>query len=107
MSKHTQGKWEVSKCTEHTDLHYICSYPNNVVVARTCYAVQSEANAQLISCAPEMLEALKKSKRVIRSLKLSMQAHPDNEPGSEFDDFTQTAERMESEIDEIIKKATL
>lgn len=58
-AKHTQGKWEVSPCNEHDDLHYICAIPNNIVVARTCYATQSEANARLIAASPELVEALK------------------------------------------------
>lgn len=44
------------------------------------------------------VKLLEKAMQVIRSLKLSMLAHPDHQAGSEFDDLTTTAEKMEREI---------
>lgn len=52
----------------------------------------------------EMLSLLEKSRKMIQSLKLSMLVHPDCEEGSEFDDFTTSAQETEDEIEELINK---
>lgn len=61
---------------------------------------------QLISKAPEMLEMLHKAKLELSRIKCSMMAHPDCEEGSEFDDYTNSAEEVENEIEQLIKQAT-
>lgn len=52
-------------------------------------------NARLIAAAPDLLSALQEAKRLICSLKLSVLAHPDCTEGSEFDDYTSTAQEFE------------
>lgn len=60
--KGTKGKWEVEKHPDSKTIFYI----NNRYFIKgniaTCYSIsdtnESESNAQLISCAPEMLEML-------------------------------------------------
>lgn len=42
-----------------------------------------------------LVERLKETDRVLRSIKMSMMAHPDHETGSEFDDMTDSAEDQE------------
>lgn len=61
--KGTKGKWTIEKDKEYSTLHNIWSDAESILVsgtliARTCYAPLSEANAQLISKAPELLDAL-------------------------------------------------
>lgn len=67
---------------------------------------EEAANAQLIAYAPEMIEILRETRKVIKRLKLSMLAHPDCETGSEFDYKTSMADRMELKILSLIEKAT-
>lgn len=64
------------------------------------------ANALLISKAPEMLEMLEKAKTELSRIKNSMRAHPDCTEGSEFDDYTSSAEDCENNIEQLIKQAT-
>ncbi|MCT4330939.1 hypothetical protein HZP13_14565 [Elizabethkingia anophelis] len=52
----------------------------------------------------EMLSLLEKSRKMIQSLKLSMLVHPDCEEGSEFDDYTTSAQETEDKIEELINK---
>ncbi|HAY3540801.1 hypothetical protein CMU73_05655 [Elizabethkingia anophelis] len=52
----------------------------------------------------EMLSLLEKSRKIIQSLKLSMLVHPDCEEGSEFDDYTTSAQETENQIEELINK---
>lgn len=52
----------------------------------------------------EMLSLLEKSRKMIQSLKLSMLVHPDCEEGSEFDDYTTSAQETENEIEELLNK---
>lgn len=54
----------------------------------------------------EMLEMLKKVKSELSRIKGSVMAHPDCIEGSEFDDYTNSAEEVESEIEQLIKEAT-
>jgi len=62
--KGTKGKWELSTHSDEKKWHNIKSEKG--VFARTFYGelhpiiteLESEANAKLISCAPEMLEML-------------------------------------------------
>jgi len=56
--KGTKGKWESYDLNDGSGLHGIFSSKANTIVARTCYLPLSEANAQLIAHAPEMLEML-------------------------------------------------
>lgn len=65
-----------------------------------------EANALLMSKAPELLEMLSEASSVIQRLKLSMLVHPDCQVGSEFDDYTSLAQETEDEIEKLIKEAT-
>lgn len=66
----------------------------------------AKANALLISKAPEMLEMLEKAMIELSRIKLSMLAHPDCTVGSEFDDYTTSAQECEDEIEQLIKEAT-
>ncbi|MDV3750623.1 hypothetical protein CMU19_04350 [Elizabethkingia anophelis] len=52
----------------------------------------------------EILSLLEKSRKMIQSLKLSMLVHPDCEEGSEFDDYTTSAQETENEIEELLHK---
>ena len=62
--KGTPGKWFYEQDKEYPTLHNIWSeshdsiFTNGILIARTCYAPRSLANAQLIAHAPEMLEAM-------------------------------------------------
>lgn len=63
--KGSKGNWSVEQCKEFETLHLIWStseksiLDNGTLIARTCYAPLSKANAQLIAHAPQMLEILK------------------------------------------------
>lgn len=67
MSKHTPGPWfpieSVNAETQGLHLIWSRSKPNEtgVLIARTCFAPQSEANARLIAAAPELLEACRRA----------------------------------------------
>lgn len=52
----------------------------------------------------EMLSMLEKSRVEIARLKRAMLVHPDCEEGSEFDDYTTSAQETEDEIEELINK---
>ena len=54
----------------------------------------------------ELLNALKEATITIGKLKRSMLAHPDYTKGSEFDDYTDTAQKVEKKCEEEIEKAT-
>jgi len=51
----------------------------------------------------ELIEMLGRASKTIKSLKLSMLAHPDYTEGSEFDDLTSIARDQENEIDSLIQ----
>lgn len=58
--KGTEGKWSTRK-SEHYPIHEIWRLSENeipVYIARTCYSLNSDANALLMSKAPEMLEMI-------------------------------------------------
>lgn len=58
--KHSDGNWIVVPDETHTALHQIWNdleFPT--YIAKTCYALRSEANARLIAAAPDMLQSLK------------------------------------------------
>lgn len=57
MEKFTGRKWEVSEAEK--GLHTIWAEESLTMVARTCFAPASEANARLIAAAPEMYGLLK------------------------------------------------
>jgi len=57
--KHTQGKWIASKPEKSNGWWHVTSL-DRIPEICTCYCYDSEANAKLISAAPELLEALKK-----------------------------------------------
>lgn len=63
-------------------------------------------NFKLIASAPKLLDALQDAIKLICSLKLSMLAHPDCTEGSEFDDYTSSAQEFEDAAEALIKKAT-
>lgn len=50
----------------------------------------------------ELVETLEKARRIICSMKLAMVVHPDCTEGSEFDDYTTTAQEVEDEIDAVL-----
>lgn len=51
----------------------------------------------------KMKHLLIETTKVLGMLKRSMMAHPDCEEGSEFDDFTDTAESQEEKVNEFLK----
>lgn len=59
--KGTKGEWKVIQDETYPALHQIWNvvYGNEIptYIARTCYAIRSESNAQLIAAAPDLLEA--------------------------------------------------
>ncbi|MEJ5105548.1 hypothetical protein [Chryseobacterium sp. MYb328] len=86
--KGTKGKWTMERDLEYPALHNIWSNEESTLekgtlIASTCYAILSEANALLISKAPEMLEAL-------ITIRRRYNIQPD----------------FEREIDQLIKEAT-
>lgn len=58
------------------------------------------------SKSPEMLEMLDKARVELSRIRRSMMAHPDCIAGSEFDDYTTSAQECEDEIEQLIKEAT-
>ena len=97
--KFSQGEWSIAEDGAYNGIHFIwCESELNHIpklVARTCFAPDSIANARLIAAAPELLYRL-------NSLVLSVKAHPDyifGEEGDEWHDIVSLAE-------EAIKKAT-
>lgn len=94
--KGTKGKWTNSSNAVHNEEgKCICITYENIIV-----------DALLISKAPEMLEMLQKAKAELSRIKGSMMAHPDCIVGSEFDDYTSTAQECENEIELLIREAT-
>lgn len=71
-----------------------------------CNNIENEHDALLISKAPEMLDMLNKARIELSRIKSSMMAHPDCTIGSEFDDYTSSAQECENEIELLIKEAT-
>jgi hypothetical protein len=63
-------------------------------------------NFKLIVSSPHLLDALQDAVVLIRRLKLSMLAHPDCTEGSEFDDYTSSAQEFEDSAQSLIDKAT-
>lgn len=61
MTKHTKGPWQVKfwKAANYVTLHIQACNEKAEWIARIENREESEANAALISAAPEMLEALK------------------------------------------------
>ena len=63
-TKFTKGEWEFVKDETYPTLHQIWNktYSRDSIlptyIARTCYAIQSEANAKLIAASPEMFGCL-------------------------------------------------
>lgn len=55
----------------------------------------------------EALELLKLARQTISRLKLSMLAHPDCEEGSEFDDYTSTAQDVEDKLSTFIESVEI
>lgn len=53
-----------------------------------------------------MLEMLERAKVELSRIKCSMMAHPDCTEGSEFDDYTSSAQDVENNIEQLIKEAT-
>lgn len=100
-------KW---KCYRKTDQHKIESIfdEKGLKVCDIHYYLnkESESNARLISCAPEMLEELQEAKQTISRLKNSMMTHPDCTNGSEFEDYVNLAIEQENKIEQLIIKAT-
>jgi hypothetical protein len=92
------GKYKIARCP------YVVTNNGNGIDKKE--KAEAEANAKLISTAPEMLDALYEAKNTIRRLKLSMMAHPDCQEGSEFDDYTDTAQEVEEKLVLLIKKVT-
>lgn len=104
--KGTKGGWYV----ESMDDTFIRSKASKVNIATMDGANwilnESRANALLISKAPEMLDMLNKARIELSRIKSSMMAHPDCTIGSEFDDYTSSAQECENEIELLIKEAT-
>ena len=107
--KGTIGKWNIT--TSKKGNHYMnvggnCEFIKVYSGKRSGYEVNQKANALLISKAPEMLEMLNKARIELSRIKSSMMAHPDCTIGSEFDDYTSSAQECENEIELLIKEAT-
>ncbi len=74
MKAHTPGPWNVERVKEFerqpliNPIHLI--WCDGLLLARTCFAPSSEANARLIAAAPDMLAALR-----------SVAQHADDEAG--------------------------
>jgi hypothetical protein len=107
--KGTKGKWEIND-----------EKSNGIIDASIAYNIQSkssyldicavwkdvgseieaEANAKLISCAPEMFEALNKFVDAIESEEIIIKENYDN------DGFENSGNRLYTEFKQLIKKAT-
>lgn len=109
--KGTPGPWAVGRLTNKANMTIDCPEDNWSTMCKVyvCsgYEKISRANALLISKAPELLEALIKSRQKLASLRRSISAHPDCEPGSEFDDCVASAQELEDEIELLIESATM
>lgn len=55
----------------------------------------------------ELEQALMQAKKMIGSLRRCITVHPDCEEGSEFDDYANSAQEIENEIDEILANKKL
>ena len=102
--KGTKGNWEFVN-TELSDFKLITVISEKEVIAH----INSEkstriANAKLISKAPELLQKLNESRIQLSQLRRSMSVHPDCTEGSEFDDFTNSSQELENEIQLLIKE---
>ena len=107
--KGTKGKWHVSGL-DQTFVYALSekgtnSFSLNINNDGKTDIKEQQANALLISKAPEMLEMLKKAKLELSRIKGSMMAHPDCIYGSEFDDYTSSAQEVEDEIELLINQA--
>ena len=74
MSAHTPGPWMSVKVDSLAGeqlaypLHTIWSVDEGLLLARTCFAPASEANARLAAMAPELLTELKSLRALIHDL---------------------------------------
>lgn len=97
--KFSQGEWSIEENDTYNGIRFIwCESELSHIpklVARTCFAPDSIANAKLIAAAPELLYRL-------NSLVLSVKAHPDYQFGEEGDEWHDIVSLAE----ETIKKAT-
>lgn len=61
-TQHTPGPWVIAKNADYPTLHSIWHFNAGIgiptLIAKTCYAIRSQANANLIASSPELLEAL-------------------------------------------------
>jgi hypothetical protein len=99
--KGTKGKWEFS---ENGGVHVTTN--SGMICDLITSSQKDKYNALLISKAPEMLEMLERTKVELSRIKGSMMAHPDCTEGSEFDDYTSSAQDVENNIEQLIKEAT-
>lgn len=53
--------------------------------------------------ADKLIEKLNEARVIIAQMKRSMLVHPDCTEGSEFDDFTSSAQEIEDQIERLIK----
>ena len=68
---HTKGPWKIiTNPVEYSeyDLHTIWTDDMSVLIARTCFAPASKANARLIVKAPVLLKRLEEAREAIASL---------------------------------------
>ena len=93
------GRYKISKC-DYIINNELSNDLNNREIQ------EQQANAMLISKAPEMLDMLNKARIELSRIKSSMMAHPDCTIGSEFDDYTSSAQDCENEIEQLIKETT-
>ena len=105
--KGTPGPWHYQEGADaYTHIVRPDQHPGRILFhGPQCSGLEYESNLRLASSAPDLLEALKEAKKMICSLKLSMNVHPDCESGSEFDDFTLRAQEVEDKIQSVINKA--
>lgn len=107
--KGTPGPWSVEAASSNS-LEVVTEHEVKIcdIIADNDEDLLTELewdNAYLIASAPDLLEALLKAKQLICSLKLSMLAHPDCTEGSEFDDYTSSAQEFEDEAQALVNKA--
>lgn len=101
MSKHTPsftpGPWEVQTDALETKLHTIWHRRDGfILVARTCFAPNSEANARIIAAAPRLLEALQRLADFVDGLE--DQVNFTNDGDGHYDECRSQSKELREEV---------